>query len=59
MRRCSSRCGRKRLATINLLSVQGGQHSFIIGAGRVPEVYDAIREMGEWLRRELLLRAAP
>ena len=42
-----------------LRSVQGGQHSFIMGAGRVPEVDDAITEMGTWLRRKLLLRAAP
>jgi monoterpene epsilon-lactone hydrolase len=42
-----------------LRSVQGGQHSFIMGAGRVPEVDDAITEMGKWLRRKLLLRAAP
>jgi acetyl esterase/lipase len=39
--------------------VEGGQHSFIMGAGRVPEVDDAITEMGKWLRRKLLLRAAP
>jgi hypothetical protein len=25
----------------------------------VPEVDDAIKEMGKWLRRKLLLRAAP
>jgi acetyl esterase/lipase len=42
-----------------LRSVAGGQHSFIMGAGRVPEVDDAIAEMGKWLRRKLLLRAAP
>jgi epsilon-lactone hydrolase len=42
-----------------LRSVQRGQHSFIMGAGRVPEVDDAITEMGKWLRRKLLLRAAP
>jgi epsilon-lactone hydrolase len=42
-----------------LRAVQGGQHSFIMGAGRVPEVDDAIAEMGKWLRRKLLLRAAP
>jgi epsilon-lactone hydrolase len=42
-----------------LQSVEGGQHSFIMGAGRVPEVDDAIAEMGKWLRRKLLLRAAP
>jgi epsilon-lactone hydrolase len=42
-----------------LHSVAGGQHSFIMGAGRVREVDDAITEMGKWLRRMLLLRAAP
>lgn len=42
-----------------LRTVQCGQHSFIMGAGRVPEVDDAITEMGKWLRRKLLLRAAP
>jgi epsilon-lactone hydrolase len=42
-----------------LRSVQGGQHSFIMGAGRVPEVDDAITEMGEWLRRKLRLKEAP
>ena len=42
-----------------LRSVQRGQHSFIMGAGRVPEVDDAIAEMGKWLRRKLLLRAMP
>ena len=36
-----------------LRSVQGGQHSFIMGAGRVPEVDDAITEMGKWLRMKL------
>jgi monoterpene epsilon-lactone hydrolase len=29
-----------------LRSAQGGQHSFIIGAGCVPEVDDAITEKG-------------
>jgi monoterpene epsilon-lactone hydrolase len=42
-----------------LRSVQGGQHSFIMASGRVPEVDDAVTEMGKWLRRKLLLRAAP
>lgn len=42
-----------------LRSVQRGQHSFIMAAGRVPEVDDAITEMGKWLRRKLLLRAEP
>ena len=42
-----------------LQPVPRGQHSFIMGAGRVPEVDDAITEMGKWLRRKLPLRAAP
>jgi monoterpene epsilon-lactone hydrolase len=42
-----------------LRCIEGGQHSFIMGAGWVPEVDDAIAEMGKWLRRKLLLRAAP
>jgi len=36
-----------------LRPVQRGQHSFIMGAGRVPEVDDAITEMGKWLRMKL------
>jgi epsilon-lactone hydrolase len=42
-----------------LRCVEGGQHAFIMGAGWVPEVDAAIAEMGKWLRRKLLLRAAP
>jgi acetyl esterase/lipase len=34
-------------------AVAAGQHSFIIGAGRVPEVDDAIAEIGTWLRSKL------
>ncbi|MFD5403231.1 alpha/beta hydrolase [Streptomyces griseorubiginosus] len=30
-----------------------GQHSFVLGAGRVPEVDEAIRQMGQWLRKHL------
>jgi monoterpene epsilon-lactone hydrolase len=41
-----------------LRSIQGGQHSFIMGAGRVPEVDDAIAEMGKWLRTKLRLKEA-
>ncbi|MCV7030052.1 alpha/beta hydrolase fold domain-containing protein [Mycobacterium sherrisii] len=33
--------------------VEGGQHSFIIGAGWVPEVDDAIAEIGKWLSTKL------
>jgi epsilon-lactone hydrolase len=36
-------------------AVPAGQHSFIIGAGRVPEVDEAITEMGAWLRSKLRL----
>jgi monoterpene epsilon-lactone hydrolase len=38
--------------------VEAGQHSFIIGAGRVPEVDQAITEMGGWLRSTLGLNSA-
>ena len=34
-------------------SVPAGQHSFIVAAGRVPEVDQAINEMGQWLRAKL------
>ncbi|WP_105968221.1 alpha/beta hydrolase [Streptomyces geranii] len=30
-----------------------GQHSFVLGAGRVPEVDEAIGQMGQWLRKHL------
>lgn len=33
-----------------------GQHSFILAAGRVPEVDHAIEQMGQWLRRHLGVR---
>jgi acetyl esterase/lipase len=36
-----------------LRSVPAGQHSFIVAAGRVPEVDQAITEMGSWLRSKL------
>ncbi len=38
--------------------IDEGQHSFIMGAGRVPEVDRVISEMGEWLRSTLGLRSA-
>jgi epsilon-lactone hydrolase len=34
-------------------AVEGGQHSFIVAAGRVPEVDEAIAEIGAWLRSKL------
>jgi acetyl esterase/lipase len=43
---------------ITVRQVDEGQHSFIIGAGRVPEVDQAIAEMGSWLRTTLGLRSA-
>jgi epsilon-lactone hydrolase len=33
--------------------VEDGQHSFIMGAGRVPEVDEAIAEIGSWLGSKL------
>jgi hypothetical protein len=38
-------------------AVAGGQHSFIVAAGRVPEVDEAIAEFGSWLRTKLGLVA--
>ncbi|MFE2432183.1 alpha/beta hydrolase [Streptomyces sp. NPDC059373] len=47
----------RRLADFKITSevrpLPGGQHSFILGAGRVPEVDRAIGQMGQWLRRHL------
>jgi len=43
---------------VSLRSVRAGQHSFIMGAGRVPEVDQAIQEMGRWLRSRLGLAAS-
>jgi acetyl esterase/lipase len=44
---------------IYLYPVPAGQHSFIMGAGRVPEVDEAIGEMGNWVRSKLGLKAMP
>jgi epsilon-lactone hydrolase len=38
---------------VELRPVPAGQHSFIVAAGRVPEVDDAVTEMGGWLRAKL------
>jgi acetyl esterase/lipase len=47
----------RRLAEFKVTSethaMPEGQHSFILGAGRVPETDEAIRRMGAWLRRHL------
>ena len=41
-----------------LRAVPAGQHSFIIGAGRIPEVDEAIAEMGTWVRSKLGLTSS-
>ena len=38
---------------VTLRSLPEGQHNFILGAGRVPEVDRAIEEIGGWLRSKL------
>ena len=38
---------------VSLHSLPEGQHNFILGAGRVPEVDQAIEEIGRWLRSKL------
>jgi monoterpene epsilon-lactone hydrolase len=47
----------RRLAECNVTSeahpMPEGQHSFIMAAGRVPEVDQAIAQMGGWLRQHL------
>ena len=42
---------------VSLHSIPDGQHSFILGAGRVPEADQAIQEIGRWLRSKLGLVA--
>jgi acetyl esterase/lipase len=43
---------------VTVHSIPDGQHSFILGAGRVPEADQAIQEVGRWLRSKLGLTAA-
>ncbi|WP_328767157.1 alpha/beta hydrolase [Streptomyces sp. NBC_00286] len=47
----------RRLADFKVTSevhpMPEGQHSFVLGAGRVPEVDQAIQQMGQWLRKHL------
>lgn len=38
---------------VSLHCLPEGQHNFILGAGRVPEVDEAIAEISEWLRSKL------
>lgn len=40
---------------VTMRQLDEGQHSFIMGAGRVPEVDQAVAEMGNWLRATLKL----
>ena len=42
---------------VTLRSLPEGQHNFILGAGRVPEVDRAIEEIARWLRSRLGLAA--
>jgi epsilon-lactone hydrolase len=42
---------------VSVHSLREGQHNFILGAGRVPEVDQAIAEIGGWLRSKLGLAA--
>jgi acetyl esterase/lipase len=42
---------------VTLRSLPEGQHNFILGAGRVPEVDRAIEEIARWLRSKLGLAA--
>jgi len=42
---------------VSLHSLPAGQHNFILGARRVPEVNQAIEEIGGWLRSKLGLAA--
>lgn len=44
---------------IRLNSLPEGQHNFILGAGRVPEVDAAIEEMSGWLRSKPGLAVFP
>ena len=40
---------------VSLQSLAGGQHNFLLGAGRVPEVDQSIKHMAQWLRSKLRL----
>lgn len=42
---------------IDLRALPHGQHNFILGAGRVPEIDAAVAEMADWLRVTLHLSA--
>jgi acetyl esterase/lipase len=43
---------------VTLRTLPFGQHNFILGAGRVPEIDAAVAEMAEWLRAKLGVQKA-
>ncbi len=43
---------------VSLHVLPEGQHNFLLGAGRVPEVDQAIEEIARWLRSRLGLAAS-
>jgi monoterpene epsilon-lactone hydrolase len=43
---------------LSLHALREGQHNFLLGAGRVPEVDQAIEEIARWLRSRLGLAAS-
>jgi acetyl esterase/lipase len=43
---------------VSLHALAEGQHNFILGAGSVPEVDQAIGEIARWLRSKLGLAAS-
>ena len=43
---------------VSLRSLSEGQHNFLLGPGRVPEVDQAIKEIAQWLRSKLRLPEA-
>ncbi|MFJ9019289.1 hypothetical protein ACIRPU_04765 [Streptomyces sp. NPDC102259] len=47
----------RRLADFKVTSdvhpLPDGRHSFVLGAGRVPEVDQAIQQVGQWLHKHL------
>jgi epsilon-lactone hydrolase len=45
-------------ADVELRALAHGQHNFILGAGRVPEIDAAVAEMADWLRTRLGIPAA-
>ena len=49
---------RKAGVDVELRALAEGQHNFLLGAGRVPEINAAIVEMAAWLRKKLGLPAS-